>query len=751
MNTRTSSTQKITETKTSINYWNLIRSNVTTILTISLVIFGITLIYAITAKDVYKSDAVLRIKKAEGQNILDSPFGAALGNASTDRFIANEIEVMKNKTIREMVAQVLIDSFKTLQKTNEFNVILRQHSSLFSSQKPTLKSYKSLAATLLDKVDIKQKDGLDFVEIKAESSSPQEAALIANVYADVYRKFNLQDSRKQITKVKDFLAQQKDEIQSELMLAENDVKEYQLQNGSAVLDEQAKSLVNSYSSFKSEKDRIKIELSQSKAALIEYKKELAKRDPTLTPYLEGQAAEPTIKALQTEITSLEIQKNRALSSGVKNPALVNKYDTKINNLRLKLNQAISQYQSKVLAASPAEIKNLTKQVFQEQVKYETLSSSYYKINEVLKSYDKKFNTLPKKTLDLARLERKRQALEKLYLVLENKYQEALINEQSTPGNVLVMSAAEPSYAPAKPNRLLISILGLVLGFGIAFGFVFFKDYFDKTVKTPDDIENAGLNVIAWIPKFSKNYKRDNEPKNELFVQGFNEVAAGEAYRSLRTRIQFSKISEDAKTILVTSSAPQEGKTTVASNLAASFAQSGKKTLILDCDLRIPRIHSIFNGLNSPGFTNYLFKQASFNEIVRKTSIENLFYIAAGTIPTNPSEILASSHMKEFLQKLKHEYDIIVLDSPPIMTITDAEILTHLVDISILVVFATSTQLDWMLEAVGLMTKNGQKSFVGVVLNNFDYTATGYRSYNKYNHTKYYHRTEESKQKEWSKA
>jgi len=750
VNNRFSNSKKRTEVKTTLNYWNLIRSNLTIVLIISLVIFGVTLIYAMTAKDVYKSETVLRIKKSEGQNILDSPFPATFGNASTDRFIANQIEIMKNKTIREMVAQVLIDSFKNLQKTDDFNVILRQHSSLFSKQQPTLKSYKSLASTLLDKVEIKQKDGLDFVEIKVESSSPREAALVANVYADVYRKFNLQDSRKQITKVKDFLAEQKDEIQNELILAEDNVKAYQLQTGGAVLDQQATELVNTYANFESEKERVKIELSAAKTALNQYKSEMAKKDPTLTPYLEGQASEPTIKAIQEEITNIEIQKNRVMASGSGSNALIQQYNQKINRLKQKLNQAIAEYQSKALAASPTEIKKLGEKILEKQVKYQTLLSSYNQLNEVLKSYDQKFNALPKKALDLARLERKRKALEKLYLVLENKYQEALINEQSTPGNVLVMSPAEPAYSPAKPNRLLISILGLILGFGVAFGFVFFKDYFDKSVKTPDDIENLGLNVIAWIPKFKKNYKRD-EIKNEIFVQGFNEVAAGEAYRSLRTRIQFSKLTDGAKTILVTSSAPQEGKTTVAANLAASFAQSGKKTLILDCDLRIPRIHAVFNGINSPGFTNYLFKQASFSEVIRKTPIENLYYIAAGTIPTNPSEILSSAQMKDFLQKLKQEYDVVILDSPPVMTITDAEILSHLVDISILVVFATTTQVDWLIESVDLMTKNGQKSFVGVVLNNFDYNTTGYRSYNKYNHTKYYHRAEETKQKEWSKV
>ena len=119
---------------------------------------------------------------------------------------------------------------------------------------------------------------------------------------------------------------------------------------------------------------------------------------------------------------------------------------------------------------------------------------------MLPSYDRQFDQLPTKTLELARLERDRQSLEKLYTVLEAKYQEALINEQSTPGNVIIMSDARPPGGPAKPNRPLLAIMGLILGFGVAFGYIFFKDYFDKTVKTPEDIEKESSKCFSMDSK-----------------------------------------------------------------------------------------------------------------------------------------------------------------------------------------------------------------------------------------------------------
>ena len=477
--------------------------------------------------------------------------------------------------------------------------------------------------------------------------------------------------------------------------------------------------------------------------------QLLKRDGSLNTWNEIQSARPEIELLRKEIAGVEIQKTKALSSGnsgVNGSAIINQYDSRIANLNNKLNTLVSENQERLLTSSPQELKQLTQEVFQAQVQYEGAKSQYSQLSGVIASYDSKFNQLPQQTLELARLQRKKMAYEKMFITLEEKYQEALINEQSTPGNVLILSDARTPGAPAKPNRPLLAIMGLFLGFGAAFGYIFLKDYFDKTVKTPDDIERENTNVLAWIPKFER--KIDKSKKNaEIFVGGSQETAAGESYRSLRTRIQFSKITDGAKSILITSSAPQEGKTTVSSNLAASFAQSNKKTILLDCDLRIPRVNEVFGGQKSPGFTNYLFKQASFEDIVRKTDFENLFYIAAGTIPTNPSEILGSAQMKDFIEKLKNEFDIVVIDSPPVMTITDAEILSHIVDMTILVVFAERTEVDWLVESANQLTSHGQKSFIGTVLNNFDYNS-GYRSYNKYNHSKYYTRVDKSKKKEW---
>ncbi|MCB0751252.1 MAG: hypothetical protein KDC52_07245 [Ignavibacteriae bacterium] len=266
MNGFKNNNQVKTETSTSLNYFNLLKSNLGTVLLISLVIFLFTLLYVILAQDVYKSNAVLKISEPQGKNILDSPFEAALGSSSTDRYIANEIGVMMNRTIREEVARAVIDSFKVAGNKNNFDLLFYDNN-IFSDTDKKVRSDQSLAAQFLENVEIKQMEGLSFIEIAVESGSPSEAALIANSYAKVYKDFNLADSRKQLTKLKEFLADQRDEKFNELITAEDNLKVYQIQGGGVELGQQALTLIQTTSQFEADKNRVQIEMSMAKESL----------------------------------------------------------------------------------------------------------------------------------------------------------------------------------------------------------------------------------------------------------------------------------------------------------------------------------------------------------------------------------------------------------------------------------------------------------------------------------------------------
>jgi tyrosine-protein kinase Etk/Wzc len=736
------------EATTSLkDYIALIRQNLTPIILITLSGLIVAIIYAINAKDIYEAKTSLKLQKPQG-SILVAPIMPEFSDFGNDRFIANEIEVLKSYSVRGIVANSLIDTFKAINEPDSFYMIINHN---FGQEGDTslLRDKHSIIKLLKNKVSIEQKRGLDIVEITVQSPSAFEAALVANDYARAYMTLNLDFNRQQVTNVKNFLAKQRVEKQKELLDAEMKLKNFQEQNGLFELSDQAQALIDQISNFEAQKNSAKIDLEISKNSLEQLKKELKKQDPRLNAYLESFSTEPYLKTLQEQIAELEARKDVALAtaSSAEKTTLTVEYDKKIENLKNKLNEKIKIYKAGILAASPEEIKDLTKKVLEEEIKYQAAKASFAGLSKVVAEYEKKFNDLPKSTLELARLTRRVSMIEKLYLLVEEKYQEALINEQSTPGNVQIIDKARRPFEPAKPNRKLIVIIGLILGGGFGLGFAFVKNYFDNTVKTPDDIQNRNMNVLAWIPLIGGIDEKTNK-EFEFIVAKRPDAIPSEAFRALRTRIQFSKVGKDKiKTILITSSAPKEGKTTVTVNLAGSFALANKKTVIVDADLRKPRVHNIFNAKRYPGFTDYFFGQVELQEIIRKSNVDNLHYVTAGTIPPNPSEILGSEQMEEFLGMLKKEYDIVILDSPPIIAVTDSEILSKMVDASILVVSANQTETDLMEKSVEILSRDND-SFIGVLLNRFSYKS-GYGSYYKYYY--YYSRPRTTKTKKTLKT
>lgn len=708
-------------------YINLIRLNLGTIIIIGLTGLIIAAVYALNAPDIYKSGTVIKITKPQG-SILDSPLIPEFQDFGSDRFIANEIEILKSYKIREKVALALIDSFKITKNKNLFSLIVNKSA---QDKIPFLLPKEEIIEILDSKVSVEQKRGLDIVDIIVESPSPSESAMIANCYAAAYKDLNLEYNRQQLTAIKNFLAQQREEKLSELANVEETLRSYQEQKGIVQLPEQAKALIDQTTDFESKMNATKIDLTISEKTLNQYKAELAKQDPNINDYIESFATEPYIKNLQMQIADLKTQRDRALltsKDSQRKNEMIRDFDAKINELKEKLNSQLSVYRAGILASSPEEIKELTKKVLEEEVKYQSLLASYRKLSEIVGEYDKRLSKLPTSSIDLARLTREQSAYEKLYLQVEEKYQEAIINEQSVPGNVLIIDSALVPLKPSKPNRPLIIFMGLALGFGMGFGFAFMRNHFDNTIKTPEDIQNRNINILAWIPQIEGLDSKNREL--EFIVAKKPDASASEAYRALRTRIKFSKIDKETlKTILITSPTSSEGKTTTSINLAGSIAHANFKTIIVDADLRKPRIHSVFNEKRFPGFTDYFFGQTTYDQILRATSVNNLFYISSGTIPPNPSEILGSAQMEAFLEKLKKEFDYIILDSPPLIPVTDSEILAQLVDGTILVVSANNTELDLLEKSVEIL-KRDNSSFLGVLLNNFTYRS-GYSSYYKY--------------------
>ena len=713
-------------TKSIKDYILLVRTHLKSLILISLTILILTAAYAFIKKDLFVSTVSIKIVE-QTQNVLENTPDYS-NTTYLDRFIANEIGVIENIETREKVAIALIDSFNSINKPILFDVVKADEDSVKSGHK----TVESLVAVLKSSVKAEQVGGTDVIEISAESHSPFEAALIANTYAQVYQRINLEINRSKLTSIRKFLEEQTQDKLAELRTAEDSLTKFQEKGRIVSLDVQTTGIIDQLSQLDAQKEATRIELATSNEVLRQYKYFLNKQDPQLVNYLQSQTSQAYINALQQQLAELQVNRDLALSINTTNVDISNKikdYDQRINDLTLKLKNTINGIKANAFSSNPEQVRDLTQKLIEEEIKNNTLSVRLNQLQSVINKYEGNLKTLPKTTTELTQFQRKRESIQKIYSIVFDKYQEAVINELSQAGNAFIIGYGRIPEIPEKPNRTLIIFFGLLLGPIIGFGYILVKDYFDDTIKTPDDIEKNNVNFLSWVPysKYNNNNNHDNE---ELLSLYNSDSPIAESFRAIKARISQTKTNgEFPKIILVTSPAENEGKTFVSLNLAGNFANAGKKTLLIDCDLRRPRVHSIMGVDKKPGISDFLKNSAKFEDIIRPTRTINLSFITAGRIQSNTAEMLESKIMLHFLKYIRDFFDVIVIDSAPIVAVIDTEILAKYVDGTILVVSADKTENQLMMDAVDLI-KKGNIPFLGTVLNNFRYKS-GYGYYFKY--------------------
>lgn len=315
--------------------------------------------------------------------------------------------------------------------------------------------------------------------------------------------------------------------------------------------------------------------------------------------------------------------------------------------------------------------------------------------------------------------------------------ETQVKEMYNINNIQIMNQADVQTQPSNINHKKDIIVFAMAGIVVGAGCVFISDMLNRTIKTVDGIEKEfGLPALTTIPIYENRLK-----KGELIVHEEPKSPISETFRTLRTNIQFIKGKEKLQTILITSTLPKEGKSFVSANLAITFAQSGKKVIVIDADMRKGRQASIFRVLRKPGLSNYLLDvseetQIKLEEYIQETKIEGLNVISEGNIPPNPSELLVSEAMINLLEKLKEIYDIIILDGPPTQLVTDSLILTRLVDSTVIVSASNETKKDNLHKIIDSI-HNVEGKISGIVLNKVVVSAKEYKS-------KYYYREENEK-------
>jgi non-specific protein-tyrosine kinase len=316
----------------------------------------------------------------------------------------------------------------------------------------------------------------------------------------------------------------------------------------------------------------------------------------------------------------------------------------------------------------------------------------------------------------------------LYVILLKSAEDLRLASARYEDNISVFSAAQTPTSPVKPRTLLNTALGLISGAVLGVSTAFLLEYLDDTIKTQEEVSGvldlATLGNVTRIPGIKG--LRDglislSKPRSPLV----------EAYRALRTNVQFSLVANPAATMLVTSANPKEGKTTTLANLGVVMAQAGKRVILADTDLRRPTLHEFFQVPREPGLTDLLLDEgASVERYLRRTEVEGLSLLPSGALPPNPSELLSSPRTGEIMEQMKHLADVVLLDSPPVLAVTDATVLSTKVGGVILVIDAGTTRTDSALAAKEALSQVGGR-ILGAVLNRQKSGRGGYHYYYYY--------------------
>jgi polysaccharide biosynthesis transport protein len=585
---------------------------------------------------------------------------------------------------------------------------------LFSSGKPTAPAEQpaadesavesSLISAFLGGVQIVPEKATRLVDIVYTSPSPEFAALAATTLAEEYAQQNidlrLETINKNLLWLNDEVAKQEKKVTE----AEAAMASYREQQNALSLDERQNIVGSRLNTLNDTATRARTTRLQKEAAYNQVKSVDPKSDAADTyPVIATNAG---VMEAKTRLNDLTADKAR------------------LSSRYLPGHPDLIKVEGQIESARSALVAQRTRVIESARNEYEAAVIEERTYAGQLESQKGAAMDLDRKSGGYLVLQRQAETNRLVYQSLLQQQKELRVVSNSRTNNVQIMDRAEAPATPFSPNARRDWFTALLAGLLVALGLAFGIEYLDDTVKTPDDVAGRlRLPLLGLVPSVrDKRMPLLSEPVPHDF---------GESFRSLRTSLVFTSGSEGPRVVAVTSSQPLEGKTTTACNLGLVLALGGSRVLIVDADMRRPGLHTVIGVQNEIGLSHLLVGQARVREAVQKTSEPNLFVISAGRIPPNPSELLSSERMNTLLANLRSgPFDWVIIDTPPVLAVTDAVIVARAVSGVVFVIGSEMTRLVHAERAIETLTAGKTKS-IGVVLNRVDFER------NRYYYSRYY--------------
>jgi len=722
-----------------LNYWITVKKHRWMIVSITLAVLVVVAIRVSMMTPLYTADATILLKPGNPQ-LLGSHAGQPEAQSSTndwdsvEDFLKTQCEILKSRTLAANVitAEGLASDPVFLGKKKAKPDKGQGWFSGWMGGKPATKaapvnSVDSVIGSYLASLEIKPLVNTNLVKIIFTTPNARLSARLANAHAHAYIREGVELRTQANAEAERFLRDKLVELKEKLEKSELALNNYRRDKG----------IVPGLMSVDG-KETVVI------ARLSDLSKELTNAQVARIG-LEAQVDQ----IRKNQVPQLPSGTGDSNSTGSTTPSVKNQLDTAMSDYVAMAKQFKPDYPPMVRAK--ARIDELQRtydadmRAYSQGViaSFNAAKTKEAELQEEMSRQRSQALSVNDASVGYAILQREVDTNRELYNSVLQRMKDLGLAAESQSSNTVVVDDAQVPGGPSGPHRTMAILQAIAFGLALGIGLAFLIEYQDKTLKTPEQVEQyLRLPNLAAVPAFSRNEPRAIAKRNGTdrtpALTGSRELAGsmsqysvvGEAYRSLRTALMLSRAGAPPKTILFTSASNSEGKTVSALNTAVVFAHTGVRVLLVDVDLRRPRCHKVLALENQTGLTKVLAGACNVSDLMRSTDIDSQSFLSAGSIPPNPSELVGSDKMRDTLAQLTNEYDVVVIDSPPILPVTDAMLLSTMVDGVVLVVNSSKTSKQHVKAAYARLEFARAKVF-GVLLNQVDVNSQHYQYYRRY--------------------
>ncbi len=773
-----------------LDYWRAIRKRIWLVAGISVLVTTLAAIYVARKPNVYSAKAQVQVDLEQTNPELDTRQRPLL--TADPSYFNTQLQLLNSDSLlRRVIKEHNLDTdpefqrLKTEGDTSAWHSMLKaiglaredekrnvKQTDSGSSDSPSLVSAAEIeeAVRLAPYVEIIKKNltvepvresRLTFkdtrlIDVSFTSHVPELAAFVANGICETFTNYNLEKRTGTNRKTSDFLEGKINELQSQIR--SDEVKLVELQTRVGIVPTTGDQTIEIDRLSGLNKDRLAAELERTtaEADLMSVKDSPPKLksmvESTLARYItEKQNSILNVRnEAEKRIADLQSQRAKLLEDYQEKADPVKEVDRQIESQQKSLESAIAKNNSEIEEYKKRATTDLLNTL---QTNFDKARDKEAKIRAAFDEQMARAQGQNSGAVTIKLLQQNLDANKNFLKQLQGQQSSNDVMSQGSDNNISVAGFAIPNTIAVAPRRLVTVLAALFLSTLFGMGLALFLEYLDDTIRTVEEIESllqlpalAAIPTIESIPKrklllVGSGEEADENPNSELLIYSDPRSGLAEAYRQLRTSVLLSTAGHPPKSLLVTSSLPSEGKTTTATNTAVSLAQTGSKVLIVDADMRRPRLHSIFNVTNGEGLSTLLSSETTDADITRVVKVDDgtkMHVLTSGPIPPNPAELIGSEQMANLLKRLQKHYSHVVIDSPPITSFTDGVLIASMVDGVILVVHSGKSSRQVVRRAKQLLSDVGAR-ILGVVLNNVNLRSQdNYHYYQTYYHRNSYH-------------